>query len=288
MSRRAGGGAASPAVRDRSRSSSFPVAVHFKGSGFYSTDYGRADASRQGRGDSRAGAKKPTDKPKSRETRAERQEARPPTAGVSARSAPRAAGAVERPLRRSQRRRASEEHRDDGDVVLATRGSRTRPPNEPGSPPSRQCSDAGSARKRTQPSWASSQADMIGRERRCERVADERQAHERSRSSRSCRRPPPRPPAGVTCARDVRYRTGRAGSCGCASRRALAGRPCAASPCSKRHPSQLSQRAWACTGSRTCSRGSASARSRRCRRSRRSAPGSRRSRPRRRGGSGGP
>jgi putative FmdB family regulatory protein len=38
----------------------FPVAVHFKGSGFYSTDYGRAKKSKEGEG---AAADKAKDKP---------------------------------------------------------------------------------------------------------------------------------------------------------------------------------------------------------------------------------
>ena len=42
----------------------YPVAVHFKGSGFYSTDYGRGsgkkkDASKEGAGDSGSSDKKP-------------------------------------------------------------------------------------------------------------------------------------------------------------------------------------------------------------------------------------
>ena len=39
----------------------FPVAVHFKGSGFYSTDYGRGG--RKGAKDDGGGAEKPADKP---------------------------------------------------------------------------------------------------------------------------------------------------------------------------------------------------------------------------------
>jgi putative FmdB family regulatory protein len=44
----------------------YPVSVHFKGSGFYSTDYGRGsgkkkDASKDGAGDSGSGEKKKTE-----------------------------------------------------------------------------------------------------------------------------------------------------------------------------------------------------------------------------------
>jgi putative FmdB family regulatory protein len=39
----------------------FPVAVHFKGSGFYSTDYGRGKSRRDG--DSAPSADKPAEKP---------------------------------------------------------------------------------------------------------------------------------------------------------------------------------------------------------------------------------
>ena len=39
----------------------FPVAVHFKGSGFYSTDYGRGKTRRDG--DAASSADKPADKP---------------------------------------------------------------------------------------------------------------------------------------------------------------------------------------------------------------------------------
>ena len=44
----------------------YPVAVHFKGSGFYSTDYGRGsrkkEPSTDGGGDSDSGSKKDSDK----------------------------------------------------------------------------------------------------------------------------------------------------------------------------------------------------------------------------------
>jgi putative FmdB family regulatory protein len=44
----------------------YPVAVHFKGSGFYSTDYGRGSRKKEskdgGSGDSDSGAKKDSDK----------------------------------------------------------------------------------------------------------------------------------------------------------------------------------------------------------------------------------
>ena len=53
----------------------YPVAVHFKGSGFYSTDYGRGsgkkDASGDGAGgDSDSGSKKDSDKKPKPETKA--------------------------------------------------------------------------------------------------------------------------------------------------------------------------------------------------------------------------
>jgi predicted nucleic acid-binding Zn ribbon protein len=53
----------------------YPVAVHFKGSGFYSTDYGRGsrkkDASSDGAGgDSDSGSKKDSDKKPKPETKA--------------------------------------------------------------------------------------------------------------------------------------------------------------------------------------------------------------------------
>jgi putative FmdB family regulatory protein len=40
----------------------FPVAVHFKGSGFYSTDYGRGKTRSARDGESGASAEKPTEK----------------------------------------------------------------------------------------------------------------------------------------------------------------------------------------------------------------------------------
>jgi putative FmdB family regulatory protein len=53
----------------------YPVAVHFKGSGFYSTDYGRGsrkkDASKDGAGaDSDGGSKKDTDSKTTTESKA--------------------------------------------------------------------------------------------------------------------------------------------------------------------------------------------------------------------------
>ena len=41
----------------------FPVAVHFKGSGFYSTDYGSRKAKAAKDGDSSSSSEKPADKP---------------------------------------------------------------------------------------------------------------------------------------------------------------------------------------------------------------------------------
>jgi putative FmdB family regulatory protein len=49
----------------------FPVAVHFKGSGFYSTDYGRGKA-RAKDGDSPSGSDKSTDKPAEKATTSEK------------------------------------------------------------------------------------------------------------------------------------------------------------------------------------------------------------------------
>jgi putative FmdB family regulatory protein len=48
----------------------YPVAVHFKGSGFYSTDYGRSRrAAKEGEGDSKPSESKPSEsKPKPAET----------------------------------------------------------------------------------------------------------------------------------------------------------------------------------------------------------------------------
>jgi len=48
----------------------FPVAVHFKGSGFYSTDYGRGRG-RPRDGDSATGTEKSTDKPAEKATASE-------------------------------------------------------------------------------------------------------------------------------------------------------------------------------------------------------------------------
>jgi putative FmdB family regulatory protein len=51
----------------------YPAAIHFKGSGFYSTDYGRGNRRREGRdGDSPAaeGGEKKTDKPEKPEKKA--------------------------------------------------------------------------------------------------------------------------------------------------------------------------------------------------------------------------
>jgi putative FmdB family regulatory protein len=41
----------------------FPVAVHFKGSGFYSTDYGRGKRSTKEGGEAASGGEKPAEKP---------------------------------------------------------------------------------------------------------------------------------------------------------------------------------------------------------------------------------
>jgi putative FmdB family regulatory protein len=46
----------------------FPVAVHFKGSGFYSTDYGRAKKKAASDGDSGSSSEKATDKPAEKAT----------------------------------------------------------------------------------------------------------------------------------------------------------------------------------------------------------------------------
>jgi predicted nucleic acid-binding Zn ribbon protein len=53
----------------------YPVAVHFKGSGFYSTDYGRGSRKKEGSsdgagGDSDSGSKKDSDKKPKTETKA--------------------------------------------------------------------------------------------------------------------------------------------------------------------------------------------------------------------------
>ena len=54
-----------------------PVAVHFKGSGFYSTDYGRGSRKKEGAadGDGAAPAKAEGDKPKKTEEKAKAAEA---------------------------------------------------------------------------------------------------------------------------------------------------------------------------------------------------------------------
>ncbi|MDQ3671065.1 MAG: zinc ribbon domain-containing protein [Actinomycetota bacterium] len=52
----------------------FPVAVHFKGSGFYSTDYGRGKKSAEGDG---ASADKPKDKPAEKTTTSEKKPSPP-------------------------------------------------------------------------------------------------------------------------------------------------------------------------------------------------------------------
>ncbi len=44
----------------------YPVAVHFKGSGFYSTDYGRSKRKRE---ESKDGGDQKTDKPEKKETK---------------------------------------------------------------------------------------------------------------------------------------------------------------------------------------------------------------------------
>jgi len=53
----------------------YPVAVHFKGSGFYSTDYGRGSRKKEGSsdgagGDSDSGSKKDSEKKPKTETKA--------------------------------------------------------------------------------------------------------------------------------------------------------------------------------------------------------------------------
>ena len=55
----------------------YPVAVHFKGSGFYSTDYGRGSRKKEGAadGDGAAPAKAEGDKPKKTEEKAKAAEA---------------------------------------------------------------------------------------------------------------------------------------------------------------------------------------------------------------------
>jgi putative FmdB family regulatory protein len=50
----------------------YPVAVHFKGSGFYSTDYGRSrKTAKEGDGDTKPAESKPDDSKKSKPTKAE-------------------------------------------------------------------------------------------------------------------------------------------------------------------------------------------------------------------------
>jgi putative FmdB family regulatory protein len=46
----------------------FPVAVHFKGSGFYSTDYGRGRGKAKEAADSASSADKPKEKPAAKES----------------------------------------------------------------------------------------------------------------------------------------------------------------------------------------------------------------------------
>ena len=47
----------------------YPVAVHFKGSGFYSTDYGRGSKKRDPAKDGASGDKKADEKPKAAEAK---------------------------------------------------------------------------------------------------------------------------------------------------------------------------------------------------------------------------
>ena len=230
----------------------FPVAVHFKGSGFYSTDYGRgkkaAEGRRLGLGSSDASRRRR----RSRRNRARARRRQPPRTRGCARPRSRrrrhprrvaAAGARSVPRTWRRRRRCPR-----------VRGSPTRRRSWTGSPPSRQCSAlAGSARKQAQPS-------CIELRRRSESVAsgahdvvaDERQAQRRCRRSSPCRRSPSQHLLLPARAVEVVSRTGRAGSGGCASRRARAGRPSAARPCSNRQPSQCcAPLARSRTGSRT-------------------------------------
>ena len=60
-------------ARARSRRCLYPAAIHFKGSGFYSTDYGRGNrrpASKDGDGGGDSGEKKSDKKPDKAESKA--------------------------------------------------------------------------------------------------------------------------------------------------------------------------------------------------------------------------
>ena len=142
----------------------FPVAVHFKGSGFYSTDYGRGRKSKAKDGDSVVErAEKSTDKPaeKSPDDRASRTRSPPPD---SEQLAPRTAQSPRATWRRracpSAAAAAPSVPRNieiDGDVVLGAEDHRLAADRAGLAAEPAVERRAGSERKRTQPSWTSCQ-----------------------------------------------------------------------------------------------------------------------------------
>ena len=137
------------------------------------------------------------------------------------------------------------------------------PPTVAGSPPSRQWSARAGVGAEVDPAELHQLPGAeVGRERRDEVVADERQPRPRCRRSSPCRASPGRPAAGVATARSP-SRSGRAGSAGCASRRARACRPCAASRARTANRATARIAARSRTGSRSGSSGSAGRRRRR-------------------------
>ena len=106
----------------------FPVAVHYKGSGFDSTDYGRGAKPRPRTGGGSSGEKSDRAVQEKPAKDAGSSDKKAAAAGLSAGSQPAVADdatrRVGKALRWRQRRGAAREHRDRGDVVLGAEDDR--------------------------------------------------------------------------------------------------------------------------------------------------------------------